>query len=558
MNDLASTLATQTIEDQKGTNVSRKLDFFKPIRNQCSYSVDDRIPHEMQALLASKRPQMGKLARKNYPDFGIGGGILISASHMLVTKHCFETQDMGCFNVQFEYLNSAVYNIERILSDEEMEKLGLLAGASSDLIIIELKPNEQGFPGGNNNFTALHRPKNEKPAMLHFMGYTSGAKLKESTMPGRPIELVDVIERKKDVVGQHATWNDFGTHGDIISQSPKKAVTALNIQSPAKGHEFFVSSEDVMRKKGTIANKVNEFYVLYPHIFSHDHVRLAHRTKSGSSGGVYFTEDGEIFAVHCGRIPSKKDYPEHIAFYPWIKNTTTIYDGVLIYETKPISLAEFIKKHLNKFEPNKYRFYLDDKPMGYLMAITNQDNGFAFTINSSDKNRTVFSFVIPYEKDGSQICINGTNYPRKQLTFNYSLNAHQETITAVLPALYRVSLSDLLDGQAVNEIPVEEQQELGRRIKNDQHISHSMTKNSIRFEHTTLGGAQQQGSHYEFVLENNGITIAIHAKGCHRTNTSYAISQCSSTFEKYASERPGLWTPANPTIGQPQAVFRLK
>ena len=192
------------------------------------------------------------------------------------------------------------------------------------------------------------------------------------------------------------------------------------------------------------------------------------------------------------------------------------------------------------------------------MAINKQGNGRHFTINPFDKNRTEFSFVIPYEKDGSQICINGTNYPRKQLTFNYSLNAHQETITAVLPALYRVSLNDLLAGQAVNEIPVEEQQELGRRIKNDQHISHSMTKNSIRFEHTTLGSAQQQGSHYEFVRENNGTMIAIHAKGCHRTNTSYTISQYSSTFEQYASERPGLWTPANATIGQPQAVFRLK
>lgn len=547
-----------SIDAPNDTTVSKQLDFFKPIRNQCAYAIDNRVSHEMQEILASKRSQMGKLARKNHPDFGIGGGILISQSHMLVTKHCFETQDMAGFTVQFEYLNSAVYDIKRIVSNNEMEKLGLLAGENSDLIIIELKPNEHGFPGKNHNFTALHRPKNNKPAMLHFMGYTSGTKLKESTMPGRPIELIDVIERKKDVVRQHATWNDFGTHGDIISQSPKKSMTSLRIQSPAKVHEFSVDNEDIIRKNGTIANKINEFYVLYPHIFSHDHVRLAHRTKSGSSGGIYFTEDGEIFAVHCGRIPSKKYYPEHIAFYPWTKNTTTIYEGIVIYETKPISLAKFIEEYLNNFEQNRYTFYLNDDPIGYVFAINKQTDGRHFMINPFDKNNPGFSFVIPYQKDGSQICINGQNYQRKQLTFNYSnysLTPHQETTDVVLKALYRVALSDLLAGTATNEIPVDEQQELGKRINNKNLIKHSMTKNNIRFEHTTLGFAQQKGSHYEFVRENNDTVIAIHAIGCHQKNTTYAISQCSSTFENYAVEN-NLWTPAN-TL-KPQAIFRLK
>lgn len=558
MDDLLVQFGETRIDDEHSPPT--QLKFFTPIRNRRSSSIVDRVPDDFEALLAKKRSQMGQIKRNDRQRFGLGGGILISESHMLVTKHSFgdEDEDMTGFHIQFEYLDSKKYQIESVLSEIKAKELGLQSGLKSDLRIIKLKPDNKGYPGVNNNFTQIKEPTNKKPSMLHFMGYTSGTTLKESSMPGRPIEMTDITKRGKDAVGQLGVWNDFITKGYIVTQTPEKASTKFTIETHARTHEFSLEEQNVFRKNGSLANtKKNgllsnpktEFYILYPNIFHNDHVRLAHRTSGGSSGGIYFTEEGEIYAVHCGRVPSQKDYPEHIAFYPWAPNKTTIYVGRLIHETRKTTLAELLRSHLNPFKANQYILHLDDKPIGTIVAFSKPTEGNRLLIKPFDEEKEPFSFIVPYFGQDN-IDINGAAYERAKIRFSFQNLRQKVTPPSELPeALYRVSLADLREGRATHEIPVAEQQELARRIVANHHISHSMTINNMRFEHTTIGSSQKKGAHYEFVRENE--IIAIHARGCHRDDTSYYISKHSPTFKESAVEA-NQWT-----NNKTQNIFRL-
>lgn len=553
VDDLSLLLGQQTLQDYDSLETSKpSCVFFQPIRNQCAYAIDHRLAADIQKITQAKRKQMGKLKRTDKPGLGVGGGILISEMHMLVTKHCFGFHGLERFTVHFEHLDTHTYQIEAKLSIDEAQELGLKTGENGDLMVVRLAPHEQGYPGKDNNFTILVEPANKKPAKLHFMGYTSGTSLKESTMSGRPIPITEVIERGIDASGQHATWNDFKTHGNIVKQTPEKSQTRVSIQSPTRAHDWTVKNGTVFRANGTIANAVNECYVLYPNIFSRDHVRLAHRTKGGSSGGIYFTEDGEIFAVHCGRLPSSKYYPEHLAFYPWTIITTTLYDDRLVYEKKPISLSEMLKNHLKTLQKNQYCISCADTIIGTVTTANKIGTGNQFTIQPTDISESPFTFIIPFDTR-AEIVVNTTSYLRTQITFTF--NPHptiEEVITESSPALYRATLTDLEAGNATHEIPPNNQKELADRLKNNKH-KHSMTHNKIRYEHITVGAAQQNGTHYEFVRENG--VIAIHAIGTHRTSDTYAISQFSEAF-KAAARVKGLWVDTN-AKSQPLPIFKL-
>ena len=555
---LALRLEQQTLKDHDSLETSKlSCLFFQPIRNQPAYRVDHRLSENMQKIMHTKRKQMGKLEKTDSPGFGLGGGILISERDMLVTKHCLDLQRLTDFTIQFEHLNTHSYQIEKQLSVDEAHALGLRTGENGDLIVIRLAEHKQGYPGKDDNFTRLATPKNKKPITLNFMGYTSGNKLKVSTMPGRPIPVTETIQRNINLSGQQATWNEFKTHGEIVTQTPEKSRTKLSIQSPARLHDWTVEEDTIYRSNGTVANAVHECFVLYPNIFADDHVRLAHRTRDGSSGGIYFTEHGEIFAVHCGRLPSEKEYPEHIAFYPWTNITTTLYNDLLVYETKaiPISVSEMLKNRLKNLQKNQYDLSCNNRIIGTLTTVEKTETGSQFTVQPTDTSEQPFIVIIPFD-DHANVKVKNNSYSRKDITFTLRPDFKKEdvVVTDDSPALYRVTLSDLKNENGPTEMPRHDQTKFAERYRKGEK-KHSMTHNKISYQHITIGESKQDGAHYEFVAEAENEVIAFHAIGTHNRNDSYKISRFSETF-KAAAIAKNLWVNSN-TESQPSPIFKL-
>ena len=142
------------------------------------------------------------------------------------------------------------------------------------------------------------------------------------------------------------------------------------------------------------------------------------------------------------------------------------------------------------------------------------------------------SFLVSYD-EGEAINISGKEYTRQQLYFNYAERIDIEPPQFKFPkGLFQLTLTDLINGDGSSEISIASQEKIAKRISKGEY-KHSMTDKGVRFEHTTIGAAQQKGENYHFVRESDEI-ISIHAIGSHKTSDSYCISNWSPAFEESA------------------------
>lgn len=529
------------------SNDIKSCSYSPAIRGQRITNIAHRIPSGIEEMLDRKKTQIGRLELSYKPNKGIGGGILISDRHLLVNRHAIDTEELNNYRIRFDDLNpDTTFQVKNILAYEDAQKLGLQAGPDSDFIILELQPDSVGvYPGTENNYTPIKPLFGVKPEMLYYVGYTSGTHLHISSSPGRPIELTELNRRGTPVKHRLLVWNDQKTHGVIAEEAKLEKETKLHVATHAREHEFYVVEDCVYRKNGSLANAVNEHFVLYPNNYQDDHVLLAHTTGAGSCGGIYFTPEGEIFAVHCGRVFSEKKYPEHLARYPWIKNSRTVFDDRLIYEGK----TAFSKyKEISKV-PLGAAISVADMPdiLGHITGIAKNTEGNVLQIQPKKSGSEIFTVTVPYSKL-VDIPIGRERYPQTDVFIDAENIAPLKVAQKYPDALFKISLVDLTEGNTSDQIPQDIQRRIAQLIR-EKEISPTFSHNNIQYKHITIGGksgsgkvtGQAQGSNYQFVIEGdelkNDTLIAFHAIGCHAENNSnprYKISSASAAFEEAA------------------------
>ncbi|MSR88692.1 MAG: hypothetical protein EXS67_03445 [Candidatus Margulisbacteria bacterium] len=320
-----------------------ETNFVTPTKNQNSERVLLRSPNDIsnniKEMLLKKETQVGKvvLNRRLKSQVGLGSGVLIGDRYFLTAKHVVD-QSLSCSVVlgtgsDFCSKGSA-YSVKKIILPESQEAidLGLHCGKKGDFVILELEEKNGQFPGNVYGYTRLNKPEDMRPA-LYFQGFQSGTNLKMSASLYRPKSLTFLIARKfKDWGNRLVGWNRT-SHGYITQVNESGGETEFLLRSPTQRPIVIVDDAGGVSKNGRKLVSSTQFEVLLAPQFGADHVVVAHATGGGCSGGVYFTENGDIYAIHMGAI-DRHGLKEHVAYFPWAESVTDIYKESMELEAR--------------------------------------------------------------------------------------------------------------------------------------------------------------------------------------------------------------------------------
>ena len=336
-------------DDDYLTPPKEKPQYRQPIHNRGISLIEGRVTDSVANMLRAKQQQTGKVITNNHikSQQGNGSGILIAPNLFLTSRHCIQKNNHHSvvFGAHEAGMKGEVFAVLKThAADSEIaQQHGLICGAGGDFIILELANS----PGKIYGYTPLKIPTTLDGATeLYFLGYSAGSHLKMSEMAMRPRKLTDFIKRcghkLQALTNKLLFWNNGKTHG-VIQDAKVIGVNAyadtadkvaLKVTSPTRNRRFTVQNTTVLRERDEVANRCSEFYVGLPIQIGHDHIKTGHHASNGSSGGIYFTQDGTIYAVQRGMIATDPKHPDHLAYFPWCVNFIDFYDDQLILENK--------------------------------------------------------------------------------------------------------------------------------------------------------------------------------------------------------------------------------
>lgn len=294
-------------------------------------------------MLADKGRQMGKLvaANRSVSQIGAGSGILIAPNLFLTSRHCVELSQpysvvLGAHESFFA--KGEAFQVSRVHLPDSATALkhGLTCGPRGDWVILELAPRKGRVPGDKYGFTPIKNLGDSDPGELLFLGYSSGSHLKVSSQRNRPLELAKYLASKWNTLkGKILHWNKGQTRGRVESTEPTRQGVQVNVQSASRRREFVVQRDGtILRESGAVANSSSPFFVERPNLIGPDHIVVAHKASPGSSGGIYFTQQGDIYATQRGMLKSPGHHPNHIAYFPYKPTVIDFYDDMLVLEGK--------------------------------------------------------------------------------------------------------------------------------------------------------------------------------------------------------------------------------
>lgn len=331
------------------TPPKEKPQYRHPIHNRGISLIEGRVTEAVEKMLNEKQQQTGKVITNNHlkSQQGNGSGILIAPNLFLTSRHCIQEKlhHSVVFGAHEAGMKGEVFAVLKThAADSEIARQqGLICGPGGDFIILELANS----PGKTYGYTPLKTPTTlDGQTELYFLGYSAGSHLKMSEMAMRPRKLTDFIKRcghkLQALTNKLLFWNNGKTHGviqdakviDVNAYADTADKVALKVTSPTRNRQFTVQNTTVLRERDEVANRSSEFYVGLPIQIGHDHIKTGHHASNGSSGGIYFTQDGTIYAVQRGMIATDPKHPDHLAYFPWCVNFIDFYDDQLTLENK--------------------------------------------------------------------------------------------------------------------------------------------------------------------------------------------------------------------------------
>lgn len=281
------------------------------------------------------------------------GGVLISPNVVLTVRHGIvgRTQTVTFRNYErpdilsctHDDLDAHIYSGEVVSIDSNLARgLGIHAGPTSDLVLIQLDKQESDFPTHHSNISPL--PEETHPGPLIHFGFYKGAKvLKVSKADTRTIDIKSALEKGIPLEGSRVSWAGYTNYGIITTIERQSEDTLLTVESnkdTGRSHQFLVKSSGVFKRFGT-GDKPSDLCAESVILIGHDHVILGHKTGPGGSGGIYVTEDGSFYAMNIGEIDSTlftsdpdRHFKNHIAIFPGVSFTSTFLNPFITEESK--------------------------------------------------------------------------------------------------------------------------------------------------------------------------------------------------------------------------------
>jgi hypothetical protein len=315
--------------------------FSTPIKKQNMARVmlrgEDDILDRVKGMLERTQWQVGKVVEGGGKHFqrGVGSGVLIGDRYLLTSRHVIgeDARYRVVFGAVGGYHSKGMaFEVSGIIEPDSHQArvLGLQCGHAGDFVILKVDAKDGEYPGNKYGYTPLSVPLEDRPT-LYFQGFQSGSNLKVSTASHRPKRVPYLLAtRFVEWVGKKISWNRT-TSGVIQSTTKDNEALTLLLHSPTQKPVLRVDGEGQVTKNGRQLQSDTDYQVLLPPQYGVDHVIVAHQTGGGSSGGVYFTEKGEIYAIHIGTI-DRLGGTENIAYFPWASTVTTIYDDIVTLE----------------------------------------------------------------------------------------------------------------------------------------------------------------------------------------------------------------------------------
>jgi len=308
-------------------------------------------------LVQKKASQIGliKSSQASRAERGTGSGILIAPNIVLASKHAMTDLRQRVEFTDFSGPADVVcaYEGQVHAPDSPLAKsLGLHFTHDTDLVLIELEKKPGDFP---SEFTPVQVPKDGQPHTLIHFGFKLGQGLKISVADTRTVALGQMIKKDRSLSNEVVTWSDRATVGVVRQQESRLSEAGdrqvvVEVESKGGTHQFLATetSCDKHFKNGKISSAT--LRIERAMLMGHDHVIVGHNSGEGSSGGVYFTPEGDLFAVQRGRLLQElfadaKDahFENHLAIFPWQPPKINFFEPYLRLEGKG---AQSIVPHL--------------------------------------------------------------------------------------------------------------------------------------------------------------------------------------------------------------------
>lgn len=210
---------------------------------------------------------------------------------------------------------------------------------------------------------------------IYHMGYAAGSHLKISCESVFRLDFLSCRARGDSLVDVPCLKNDSaGLIQNVIRDDENSAdeYYISPLKSNGRSSVVAVDKSGEARKQHKNGNssfyELSNFHIAATHIHGGDHLILCLTTSTGSSGGVYLDENGNLIAIHIGSfirsintaLGLPKNYFAHVALLPNVAFEILFLYKVLIPESR-------------EFCVSTKRYLLCDMQVGmYLLATENE------------------------------------------------------------------------------------------------------------------------------------------------------------------------------------------
>jgi hypothetical protein len=311
------------------------------VRNRGVRTVLKNKKFPYKEMVRKQAHHIGLIKPERMPKSGIGieSGVLIGKDLFLTTRHGVRGEKMKVKFTDFSGTNDKFHTYNGVVlgpDSEEAKRTGIDFGKKADFALIKLEKKKNDFP---KTFVSFANEQDPNPSTLIHIGCKNGSAPKISYAEKRDVPLQVAIAKKMDVFNQELLWSDRSTVGIVREVKPEGKNFVLEVESKGEIHILKVSKDRVVKYYKNGRREVIHVCLQQPVYYGKDHIIIGHNTGGGSSGGVYLTKEGKLYALHKGAVKQElmasdidHHFINHKAIFPFVKQESTFFDPYLDLE----------------------------------------------------------------------------------------------------------------------------------------------------------------------------------------------------------------------------------